>query len=105
MPLTDHQKQALDDYEALIAEHPRLVTDRPIRPVITDRALLEKYAAEKNVVLGVSTNNPYVLFVNDLVESTLADGSKRIHPYLRILPRAQLTGGAGVVVVGTIENP
>lgn len=105
MALTQHQEQALDDYFDLIALHPELIADRSSRPIITERAALERYAAEKNVVLGISTNNPYVLFVNDLVESTMADGSKKIHPYLRILPRAQLSGGAGVVVVGTIENP
>jgi 8-oxo-dGTP pyrophosphatase MutT (NUDIX family) len=104
VPLIAHQLQALDAYFALIDRHPGLFTPRALRPLILQRAALETYAAEKNVVLGLAAQNPYVLFINDLVESTLSTGEVRRYPYLRIVSRGQLAGGTGVVVLGTVEN-
>lgn len=105
MPLTAHQQQALDAYFSLIAKHPQLFTPRPMRPLILKRASLEEYAAAKNVVLGVAVENPYMLFINDLVESTASDDTVHRHPYLRIVSRGQLAGGRGVVILGTVEDP
>jgi ADP-ribose pyrophosphatase len=103
--LTAHQSQALDAYEALMVKHPGLFRDRIIRPIEKDRALLEAYAAEHDVVLGVAADTPSVIFIVDLVISRRADGGVLRHPYLRVVSRAQLAGGFGVVVLATIENP
>jgi ADP-ribose pyrophosphatase len=103
--LTKHQVEALDAYQALIKERPDLFTGRTSRPIIKDRQALEAFAVEQNVVLGVAADTPYILLVVDLVESRLAGGGKKRHPYLRIISRAQLEGGVNVVVFATIQNP
>jgi ADP-ribose pyrophosphatase len=102
--LTEHQRQALDAYQALIIERPGLFADRTARPIVRDPKVLAAYAAEHNVVLGVAADTPYVLFIVDLVESGLPDGGMRRHPYLRVVSRGQLDGGVNVVVLATIEN-
>jgi len=103
--LTEHQREAIDAYEALMAERPALFAGRHARPIVRNREALAVYAAEHAVVLGVAAETPYVLFIVDLVESRTLDGSMRRHPYLRVVSRAQLEGGVNVVVLATIENP
>jgi ADP-ribose diphosphatase len=103
--LSEHQRKALDAYEALIEKHPALFEGRNERPIVRDRKLLAAYAAKQGVVLGVSAETPYALFVVDLVESRRRDGHVRRHPYLRVVSCAQLDGGVNVVVLGTIEDP
>jgi ADP-ribose pyrophosphatase len=105
MRLTDHQRQALSAYEALALAHPELFTGRTARPIVRDRKVLEAYAAENNVVLGVSAETSHALFVVDLVESREHDGSTVRYPYLRVVFRGQLRGAVNVVVLATIANP
>jgi ADP-ribose pyrophosphatase len=103
--LTKHQKEAIDAYEALMAERPALFAGRHARPIVRDRDVLAAYAAQHGVVLGVATETPYVLFIIDLVESRTLDGGVRSHPYLRVVSRTQLEGGVNVVVLATIQDP
>jgi ADP-ribose pyrophosphatase len=103
--LTKHQIEALDAYEALRIKRPDLFSGRISRPIIRDREVLEAYAVEHDVVLGIAADTPYVLLIVDLVESRLPGGGTKRHPYLRFLSRAQLDGGVNVVVFATIENP
>lgn len=102
--LTAHQLEALDAYEALMTKRPDLFAGRIERPIVKDRASLAAFATEHNVVLGVTVDTPFVLFIVDLVESRSTDGSVRRHPYLRVVSRAQLDGGVNVVVFATVEN-
>jgi ADP-ribose pyrophosphatase len=103
--LTDHQRQALTAYETLAVTHPDLFTRRAARPIVRDRKLLEAYAAENNVVLGVSAQTDHALFIVDLVESRNGDGSTLRYPYLRVVLRGQLEKAVGVVVLATIADP
>ena len=66
--------------------------------------MLEAYAAENNVVLGVSAETPHALFVVDLVECRKHDGSILRYPYLRVVFPGQLQGAVNVVVLATIAN-
>lgn len=102
--LTKHQRQALDQYDTLMEQQPRLFESRPVRPIVANRELLEAYAAENNVVLGVAAETPYVYFLVDLVSSRLEKADRRLHPYLRVVSRAQIRGGTNVVIVATIED-
>lgn len=103
--LTPHQIEALDAYETLMKDYPALFAGRSDRPIVTDREALARFAADHGVVLGVAADTPYVVFINDLVESRLPDGGSRRHPYLRVVSRKQLAGGVNVVVLATIEDP
>jgi ADP-ribose pyrophosphatase len=102
--VTKHQIEALDAYEALAIKRPDLFAGRISRPIIRDRDILEAYAEDHDVVLGIAADTPYVLLIVDLVESRLPGGGTKRHPYLRFLSRAQLDGGVNVVVFATIEN-
>jgi ADP-ribose pyrophosphatase len=103
--LTEHQREAIDAYEALMAERPALFAGRHARPIVRDLGALAAYAAENGVVVGVAAETPYVLFIVDLVESREPDATMRRHPHFRVVSRAQLEGGVNVVVVATIEDP
>jgi ADP-ribose pyrophosphatase len=102
--LTEEQTRALDAYETLMSEQPGLFVGRTARPIVQDREVLEAYAAENDVILGVAADTRYVLFLVDLVESRLPDGGVQRHPYLRVVSRAQLQGGVNVVVLATIAD-
>lgn len=102
--LTEHQIEALDAYEALMKAHPALFVGRPARPIVRDREALARYASDHGVVLGLAADTPFALFINDLVESRLAQGGAWRHPYLRVVARKQLDGGVNVVVLATIAN-
>lgn len=105
MPLlTEHQKEALSSYWKLMVDYPALFKFRNQRPIVRDPQVLESYAAEKGIVLGVAATTPYVYFVVDLVESRLKDGNVFIHPYLRVVSVGQLKGGVNVVILATIQN-
>lgn len=103
-PLTVCQREALDAYSELTSKFPDLLSGRRHRPILRDRQLLERYAEQNNCVLGVAASTPYSYFVVDLVESTDAKGKKLIHPYQRIIDRAQLAGGVASAVLATIAN-
>lgn len=83
--LTEHQRESLDAYKTLIAAKPALFGGRDLRPIVRGQEQLAAYAAEHNVVLGVAADTPYVLFIVDLVESRLLDGTMVQHPYLLAL--------------------
>lgn len=102
--LTDCQREALDAYYELTAKFPDLLSGRKHRPILRDRQLLERYAEQNNCVLGVAASTPYSYFLVDLVESTDAEGKKLIHPYQRVIDRAQLAGGVASAVLATIAN-
>jgi ADP-ribose pyrophosphatase len=105
MPLlTKHQKEALSSYYKLMVDYPDLFKLRNQRPIVRDPQILEAYAAEQNIVLGIAATTPYVHFVMDLVESKLENGTVCIHPYLRVISLGQLRGGANVVIVATIQD-
>jgi ADP-ribose pyrophosphatase len=103
--LTEHQREALRAYEALMTERPELFAGRYARPIVRDREALASFAAEHGAILGVAAETPYILFIVDLVESRTPDATVRRHPYLRVVSRAQLEGGVNVIVLATIENP
>jgi 8-oxo-dGTP pyrophosphatase MutT (NUDIX family) len=100
--LTDHQISALDRYEDLQTRHPELFRNRELRAIITDRAMIEAYALEHGVVVGVAAETPYFLFISDLVQP--ANGSS---PFLfsRLIHCGQLEGGTNVAVLATIADP
>lgn len=102
--LTVHQRAAVDAYQTLIEQRPELFRERPMRRIIQDRGVCERFAAEHDVILGVAAETRYSLFLVDLVESRV-DGAVRRHPYERMVSRAQLAGGTNVVVICTIQNP
>jgi ADP-ribose pyrophosphatase len=103
-PLSDQQRTALDRYEQLITGHPELIAGRARRPIIRDRQILEEYAVQHDVTLGVTAHTPYLWLINDLVRSSLPDGSSIIHPYLRLIATPESLGTCGVVVVATIPS-
>jgi ADP-ribose diphosphatase len=102
--LSDHQANALDAYEALIAVRPALFTGRRRRPIVQDRQALADYASKTGTVLGLAAETPYFLFIVDLVESQAPDGSVHRHPYSRVVSRKQLEGGVNVVILATIQS-
>ncbi len=104
-PLSEHQRTALERYDDLIAGHPSLFTGRSLRPIILDRRILDAYAAEHDVVLGVTAETPYLWMINDLVRSSAGSGETVIHPYLRIIAPPQLADAFGVVIIATINTP
>jgi ADP-ribose pyrophosphatase len=103
--LSQHQLAALDSYDDLMRRHPELFRGRCLRPIVTDRSARMAYSLEHDVILGVAAETPFQLFVVDLVASTPADGGVHYHIYSRLLSRAQIEGGNGVVVLATVENP
>lgn len=86
-------------------KYPKCFKQRKYRNIISDRNVLELYAKEHDVVLGMAVENPYVYFIVDLVEMK-SEGDKLIRfPYLRLLNRKEIDGAINTVVFGTIENP
>lgn len=104
-PLTVCQVEALDAYYELTAKFPHLLSGRQRRPILHDRQVLEKYAEQNGCVLGVAASTHYSYFVVDLVESTDATGNKFVHPYQRVIDRAEMAGGVASAVIATIANP
>lgn len=100
-PLTDHQHAAMDRYAELQRTHPELFRNRALRPILTDRAVLEAYAAANGAVLGVAAETRYFLFVSDLVQP--ANGTPFV--YSRLIHRGQLEGGTNIAVLATIDDP
>jgi ADP-ribose pyrophosphatase len=66
---------------------------------------MESYAEQNECVLGIAAATPYSYFVIDLVESTDAQGKKYLHPYQRMIDRAQMAGGVNSAVLATLANP
>jgi ADP-ribose pyrophosphatase len=102
--LSEHQRYALDRYGQLLAEHPDLFTGRNRRPIVRDRSTLDAYAADHDVVLGVTAETPYLWMINDLVQSRQDSGTPIAHPYLRIIAPPQTPDVPGVVILATIQN-
>jgi ADP-ribose pyrophosphatase len=102
--LTEHQKEAISDYLKLMVDYPLLFKSRTQRPIVCNPSVLESYASEKNIVLGIAATTPYVHFVVDLVESTSSDNTVFVHPYLRVVSLGQLRGGVNVVILATIQD-
>jgi len=106
MPASEHRQRALDAYLSLMREQPDLFRERAGRPIVRDRRTLEAYLrAHDNTVIGVVGETAYAYFLNDLVEARLSDGGVHRYPYQRLVNKACLGGGVGVVVLATIETP
>jgi ADP-ribose pyrophosphatase len=103
--LSERQRQALADYQEMIARYPQLFTERRLRRLVLDPAELAAYTAEHDALLGVSAATPYLFLLNDLVESRAADGTALRYPYLRLVSRPQLLGGVNVVIIAAIADP
>ncbi|SDG51917.1 ADP-ribose pyrophosphatase [Sinosporangium album] len=103
--LTQHQREALDQYFELKDRYPKLFEERNSRPITLDRRALQSYAEKHGIVLGVAAETPYVLLLVDLVSTTRPDGSIFEFPYFRTIYRKQLEGATNAVVLGTIANP
>jgi ADP-ribose pyrophosphatase len=99
--LTDHQRAALDSYEELQLQHPELFGRRLLRPIITDRCVLEAYATAHGAVLGVAAETRFFLFVSDLVQPT--NGSAPF-VYSRLIHRGQMAGGTNIAVLAIIAD-
>ncbi len=102
--LAERQRQALAEYQTLVASSPQLFPARNRRRLILDPTEIAAYAIEHKAVLGVAASNDYVLLLNDLVESRSGDGAVSRYPYMRIISRAQLRGGVNVVVLPVIAD-
>jgi ADP-ribose pyrophosphatase len=103
--LSEHQREALAAYYELTESQPELFGGRERRPIVLDRAVIEGYAREHEVVLGVGFANQYLWVVNDLVRSRDRAGNERLHPYLRTMGPPQPVGtpmGAGSVILATV---
>src|SRR5487761_1409324 len=107
--LSDHQLEALASYYRLFESHPEMFARRKRRPIVRDPHVLENFAAEHEVILGVVARTPYLWLVNDLVQSRDAADRPLLHPYLRIISPPQSPGGSppttGSVVLATIDAP
>jgi ADP-ribose pyrophosphatase len=102
--LSEHQKKALEDYYDLMERYPDLFTGRNRRPIVSDKKILEAYASQKKIVLGVVAATKDLYFLVDLVESRPEKGKPFHHPYSRIVYRNQLDNSINVVVLATIED-
>lgn len=107
--LSEHQREALAAYGELLRARPGLFGGREQRPVVRDPSVLEEFAREHRVVLGVAAATPYLWLVNDLVRSRDSRGNPVLHPYLRIIAPPEWTSddqpGGGSVVLATIAGP
>lgn len=99
--LTDCQRAALDRYDELQQQHPEFFSGRTLRPIITDRAALERYAIANQAIVGVAADTNFFLFVCDLVQP--AHGEPFI--YSRLIHRGELEGGTNIAVLATIADP
>ena len=102
--LSEHQREAIEQYFALVSRCPDLFTGRERRPVVLDREVLEAHVAGTDVVLGVVARTPYLWMLNDLVESSSGTGTLR-HPYLRVIRPPGFEAVRGVAVLATVELP
>jgi len=101
---SEQQRDALARYYRLSESFPGLFSGRVRRPIVLEPAILEAYAAEHRVILGVAFETPYLWLINDLVQSSATSGTT-LHPYLRFIEPPQAAGMAGVVVIATIPTP
>ena len=101
-PLTPQQRQALDRYAELQARYRQLFHRRELRRIVTDRTVLERYAAQHGAVVGVAAETPWFFFLNDVVEP--ASGGAP-YAYSRLINRGQLEGGVNVAVLALIADP
>ena len=104
MTLSEQQCDALARYYRLYESHPGLFSGRVRRPIVLEPAIVEAYAAEHRVVLGVVFETPYLWLINDLVQSQAGLGTT-LHPYLRLIAPPRATAVPGVVVLATIQAP
>lgn len=111
--LSEHQRAALERYYALMESHPGCFADRPLRPIVRDPDVLESFAEQHRVVLGVAVQTPYVWMLNDLVQFRGGSGEVLRYPYLRLLAppesgREGRTGpgreAGGAVVLATVAG-
>jgi ADP-ribose pyrophosphatase len=111
--LSEHQRAALKRYYALMESHPDYFADRPLRPIVRDPEVLEGFAEEHRIVLGVAVATPYVWLLNDLVQTRADSGEVQHSPYLRLLTpfeadRKGHTGSGreagGAVVLATVPG-
>jgi 8-oxo-dGTP pyrophosphatase MutT (NUDIX family) len=86
-----------------MASRPEWFSGRPRRPIVCDPQILEAFAGEHGVVLGVATETPYLWLLNDLVQSRDRSGATLLHPYLRLVPPPGGITAAGVVVLATVR--
>jgi ADP-ribose diphosphatase len=101
--LSEHQQEALRRYFSLLESHPELFTDRTHRPIVREPEILETFAANHHIVLGVPAATPYLWLINDLVQSHDTSGAVLLHPYLRIVAPPEAIGTSDVVVLATIQ--
>lgn len=99
--LSEQQRDALVHYYRLLESHPGLFAGRMCRPIVLEPAILEAYATEHRVILGVACKTPYLWLINDLVQSQAGSGTT-LHPYLRLIAPPDATAMPGVVVLATI---
>ena len=99
--LTQQQIVSLDRYEKMQQTYPQLFRTREERPIVQDRSMLETYAAEHRIVLGVVAETPWFFFLNDLVSPAAA----KPFPYSRLISRGQLEGGVNIAILAGIANP
>jgi len=102
--LTEHQRETLARYFWLYENHRELFSGRPRRPIITEPEILEEFAEEHSVVLGVLAETPYLWLINDLVQSRKPSGETFYHPYLRFIAPPEHAGTTGVVVLATVRS-
>lgn len=101
------------NYWDLVRDHPKLFDNtEALLEIITDKSRIEAFQDEYGRELeerglprawseiGVVYDDPYVIILRDLVK--FADGS--IKPYSRLINRADLKGGQGVVMLPILDN-
>jgi ADP-ribose pyrophosphatase len=101
------------DYQELVTEHPYLFQNEnfPIK-IISDSSRIEEWQNHRRAKLmtegkplawadiGVVLNDPYIVVIRDLVEFP----GGHVGGYFRIINRADLNGGQGVVVLGEMDG-
>lgn len=105
--LPAYRQKAIDDYLALVAEHPSLFPPRTGRPLVLDRTRLTEFASaslevegDDAPVVGLAARTPWHLFVVDVV--TIGDG--KLTTYDRLVPASILYRRCGVGVVATSRD-
>lgn len=107
------RRQDLWSYEKLLDKRPGyFVNDNAPYEIIDDAAVIEEWQAQRRTELaekgapqawaeiGLVLDDPYVLVLRDLVKMP----SGRLGGYVRVINRADLSGGQGVVVLPVIEK-
>lgn len=106
--LPARQSGALSKYCQLLKDHPGMFAGRERRPVVLDPGIMEAFAAEHGVILGVVAETPWLWLINDLVQGRDAAGRAVLFPYLRITAPPRPGGarpGTGAVVLATVARP